>query len=254
MACVWSGGSRVLEGSLAAVLFVEALRTQRLGVYLMVVAAGLAATLPARPPWGTTARRWAGGGLVVLAIVILAVPSVPAGTVSPSLPVQAFNYLSAHPGRIFTEYTWGDYSIARHRATFVDGRTDLFEGQVLTEFFAVTNLTTNPDPMLSAYHVVLCRVGTRHAAGGVPRPRPPLACRGPDVGGAGLRPSLSGRDLRHGQAYVASRPRRSPSSSAQVRTASDSRDGPERGGAARPDRRRARAAAPRPGAGSGAPR
>ena len=57
----------VLEGSLAAVLFVEALRTQRLVVYLMVVAAGLAATLPARPPWGTTARRWAGGGLVASA-------------------------------------------------------------------------------------------------------------------------------------------------------------------------------------------
>ncbi len=56
-------------------------------------------------------------------------------------------------GRIFTEYTWGDYSIARHRATFVDGRTDLFEGRVLTEFFDVTDMTTNPDPVLSAYHV-----------------------------------------------------------------------------------------------------
>ena len=72
---------------------------------------------------------------------------------SPTLPVQAFDYLGAHHGRIFTEYTWGDYSIARHRATFADGRTDLFEGDVLTEFFAVTNLTTDPDPILSAYHV-----------------------------------------------------------------------------------------------------
>ncbi len=143
----------MLEGTLAAVLFVEALRTQRVVDYLMLVAVGLAATLPARPPWGTTARRWAGGGLVVLAIVILAVPSVPAGTVSPTLPVQAFDYMTSHPGRIFTEYTWGDYSIARHRATFVDGRTDLFEGNVLTEFFAITNLTTNPDPILAAYHV-----------------------------------------------------------------------------------------------------
>ena len=67
--------------------------------------------------------------------------------------MQAFDYLSAHPGRIFTQYTWGDYSIARHRATFVDGRTDLFEGRVLTEFFAVSDLTTNPDPVLAAYHV-----------------------------------------------------------------------------------------------------
>ncbi len=35
----------------------------------------------------------------------------------------------------------------------MDGRTDLFEGPVLTEFFAVTNGTMNPDPILSAYHV-----------------------------------------------------------------------------------------------------
>jgi hypothetical protein len=67
--------------------------------------------------------------------------------------VQAFDYLSVHPGRIFTQYTWGDYSIARHRATFVDGRTDLFEGRVLTEYFAVSDLTTNPDPVLTSYHV-----------------------------------------------------------------------------------------------------
>jgi hypothetical protein len=143
----------VLEGTLAAALFVEALRTQRLAIYLMLVAAGLAATLPARPAWGTTARRVAVAFYAVLAIALLAQPSVPAGSISPTLPVQAFNYLEAHPGRVFTEYTWGDYSIARHRATFADGRTDLFEGKVLTEFFAVTTQTINPDPLLSAYHV-----------------------------------------------------------------------------------------------------
>ncbi len=85
--------------------------------------------------------------------MILAIPAVPAGQVASSQPVAAFNYLEAHPGRIFTQYTWGDYSVARHRATFVDGRTDLFEGKVLTEFMAVTNLTTNPDPVLSGSHV-----------------------------------------------------------------------------------------------------
>jgi hypothetical protein len=143
----------LLEGSLGLVLFVEALRTQRLVVYLMIVAVGLAAMLPARRPWSTTARRWAGAGMLVGAIAILAAPSVSAGSVAPSQPVQAFDYLSGHPGRIFTEYTWGDYSIARHRATFADGRTDLFEGSVLTSFMNITNLTTNPDPVLAAYHV-----------------------------------------------------------------------------------------------------
>jgi len=153
VACVWTRRIPLLEGSLGLLLFVEALRTQRLDTYLLLVAAGLAATLPARSPWGTTARRWTGGGLVALAIVLVALPAVPAGTVASSQPIGAFNYLSGHPGRIFTEYTWGDYSVARHRATFVDGRTDLFEGRVLTEFMAVTNLTTDPDPVLSAFHV-----------------------------------------------------------------------------------------------------
>ena len=50
------------------------------------------------------------------------------------------------PGGSSREYTWGDYSVARHRATFVDGRTDLFEGRVLTEFIDVTNLTRTPTP------------------------------------------------------------------------------------------------------------
>jgi hypothetical protein len=153
VACVWTRRIPLLEGSLGLLLFVEALRTQRLDMYLMLVAAGLAATLPARAAWGTTARRWAAGGLLALAIVLVALPAVPAGTVASSQPIAAFNYLSGRPGRIFTEYTWGDYSVARHRATFVDGRTDLFEGRVLTEFMAVTNLTTDPDPILSAYHV-----------------------------------------------------------------------------------------------------
>ena len=129
------------------------MRTQRLAIYLIVVGAGLAATLPLRPLWGSTARRVAAACYAVLAIALLAAPSVPAGSVSPTLPVQAFNFLENHPGRIFTEYTWGDYSIARHRATFADGRTDLFEGKVLTEFFAINDVSINPDPVFREYHV-----------------------------------------------------------------------------------------------------
>ena len=153
VACVWTRRISVLEGSLGLFLFVAALRTERLDVYLMLVAAGLAATLPSRPAWGTAARRWTGAAMLTLAIVFVAIPTVPAGSVASSQPIGAFNYLSGRSGRIFTEYTWGDYSVARHRATFVDGRTDLFEGQVLAEFMAVTNLTANPDPILSAHHV-----------------------------------------------------------------------------------------------------
>jgi hypothetical protein len=153
VACLWRRRFPVLEMSLGLFLFVEALQTQRLVVYLMLVAVGLAAGLPARPAWGTRARGLAGVGLAVLGLVLLAMPSVPAGAPSSSLPIRAFDALSTHPGRVFTEYTWGDYSIARHRQTFADGRTDLFEGTVLTEFFAITDMTIDPDPILSAYHV-----------------------------------------------------------------------------------------------------
>ena len=168
-------------------------------------------------PWGTTARRWAGAGLMVVAIVVLAIPAVPAGTVASSQPVRAFDYLSAHPGRIFTEYTWGDYSVARHRATFVDGRTDLFEGTVLTEFIAVSNLTTEPGPRAVRLPRLLRGVGAPHPVGDVSRPRSTLARGRPVVGGVGLRVARTPATHR-GQPNVASRPRRSPSSSDQVWT------------------------------------
>jgi hypothetical protein len=147
------GQVMLLEATLVAGFFVGALLAQRIEIYLMVATAGLAASVPARRIWGPTARRWAGAGLIGLMVAIVAIPSVPAGTVSPSVPVQAFNFLATHPGRVFTEYTWGDYSIARHRATFADGRTDLFTGPVLTEFFAITELSVDPDPILSRYDV-----------------------------------------------------------------------------------------------------
>jgi hypothetical protein len=143
----------VLETTLAVGFFVAGLRADRVAIYLMVAAAGLAAALPARPAWSPQARRLAGAGLLAFMVAIVAVPAVPAGSVSSTQPIAAFNFLAHDPGRIFTEYTWGDYSIARQRATFADGRTDLFSGQVLTEFFAVTELSTDPDPILSKAHV-----------------------------------------------------------------------------------------------------
>jgi hypothetical protein len=125
----------------------------RFAVYLMIAAVGVAAGLPTRATWSARAQRVTGALAIGAIVAICAVPAVPSGSVTADTPVQAFNFLTAHPGRIFTEYTWGDYSIARGRQTFVDGRTDLFAGNVLSEFFAVDNLTANPDPILSRYHV-----------------------------------------------------------------------------------------------------
>jgi hypothetical protein len=143
----------LLETTLTAAFFVGTLHSVRIAIYLMIAAAGLAAGLPARPPLGAKARRIVGGVAGGLMIALLALPSVPAGSVTADTPVQAFNFLESHPGRIFTQYSWGDYSIARHRATFADGRTDLFVGPVLSEFFAVSDVTTDPDPILSRYDV-----------------------------------------------------------------------------------------------------
>jgi hypothetical protein len=143
----------LLETTLTALFFVGTLHSVRVAIYLIIAAVGLAAALPARPEWGGQARRLMGCAAIGLMIALVAMPSAPAGTVTSDTPVQAFNFLELHPGRIFTEYTWADYSIARHRQTFVDGRTDLFVGPVLTDFFAVSNLTTDPDTILSKYEV-----------------------------------------------------------------------------------------------------
>ena len=154
VACIWTRRIPLLEGSLGLVLFVEALPDRN----------GSPCTSwsspPAWPPPCRRGRRGArrpGAGRAVdwrpWPSSSWPSPRCRPGRWRRPSPSAAFNFLSAHPGRIFTEYTWGDYSVARHRATFVDGRTDLFEGQVLAEFMAVTNLTTNPDPVLSASHV-----------------------------------------------------------------------------------------------------
>ena len=88
---------------------------------------------------------------------------------------------------------------------------------MLTEFFAVTDLTTNPDPVLSAYHVSYVVWAPRTPLALYLAHDQPLARGRPVGGGAGLRPALSAHRAR-GQPSVASRPRRSPSSSDQVRT------------------------------------
>ncbi len=149
----WNRRFMVLEATMAVILFVAALHSERFIVYVFIVSCGLASCLPRRAPWSASARRLVGALGIGLAIAVLTVPSVPAGSVTTDTPVQAFNFLSSHPGRIFTEYSWGDYSIMRDRATFMDGRTDYFTGAIFTDYFSASDLTVDPDPLLSLYHV-----------------------------------------------------------------------------------------------------
>jgi hypothetical protein len=143
----------LLELSLALVFFVATLQASRFIIYFFVAACGLAAILPPRPAWGRVARQAVGVLTVGLCVVLLGIPAVPAGSVATSTPVTAFNFLASHPGRIFTQYTWEDYSVFRHRATFADGRTDYFTGQVLTDFMEVSSLSMDPDTVFNQYHV-----------------------------------------------------------------------------------------------------
>ncbi len=88
------GGSPCWRSRSGAFLFVEAIQTQRLAVYLLVVAAGAGGhPAGARARGGRRPGAGRAAGLVVLAIVILALPAVPAGQVASAQPVEAFNYL-----------------------------------------------------------------------------------------------------------------------------------------------------------------
>jgi hypothetical protein len=71
-----------------------------------------------------------------------------------SNPVQAAEWLSHEPGRVFSTYVWNDYLIHDRIPVFVDGRTDMYFGtNVLTEYVQVSSLTVTPDPVLDRYHV-----------------------------------------------------------------------------------------------------
>jgi hypothetical protein len=147
----------VLESTLAAVFFLGALHAVRVVPYLVIAAAGLVASMPAGRPWGERARLVTGAIGIGLMIVVVAIPSVPAGSVTPDTPVAAFDYLASHPGHVFTQYEWADYSIARHRATFTDGRNDLFMGTILNDYFAISQLSTDPDTIFTHCYVVWAR-------------------------------------------------------------------------------------------------
>lgn len=143
----------VLEFTLTALLFVAALHSGRAVVYLFVAACGLAACLPRRPAWGARTRRLVGAIAIALTITVVALPAVPAGSVTADTPVAAFNFLASRPGRIFTEQAWASYGILRNRASFFDGRADYFSGAVFTDYIAIDGMSVDPDPILSEYGV-----------------------------------------------------------------------------------------------------
>jgi hypothetical protein len=138
-------------------LFLASLHSQRFLPYAGLAWCGLAARTSVsvdrlRPARGT----WLLIG--VLAGPLLLGPHVAPG--SPQRggptgePVAAVQWLGSHPGRVFAEYSWDDYLIARGRKVFVDGRTDLYFGSgVLDDYWQVSAVTVDPDPILARWDV-----------------------------------------------------------------------------------------------------
>jgi hypothetical protein len=92
--------------------------------------------------------------LVVLGVSLLGGPWWPAGRPAASVPVRAVTYLEHHRGRVFATYVWNDYLDWVGIRVFVDGRTELYTSTpVLRQYLAVSDLTTDPDPILRSYDV-----------------------------------------------------------------------------------------------------
>ena len=101
--------------------------------------------------------------MAVLGVAFLHGPLYPAATPARSVPVRAVAYLEHHPGRVFSTYLWNDYLDWVGRPVFVDGRTELYtDNGVLSQYLAIDELTTDPDPALRAHDVryVLWPTGT----------------------------------------------------------------------------------------------
>ncbi len=216
VACIRNRHVLVLEGTLGAVLFVEALRTQRLVIYLMVVAAGLAATLPTRE-WDPVMRKLGGAAFAVAGIACLAAPAVPAGCgvvvaagAGLQRPARAprADLHRVHVGRLLHRPAPGHLRRRAHRP---------LRGERADGVLRHHQPDDEPGPRALGVSRRLCRVGARDPAGRVPAARPALARGGPDAGGAGVRPPVAG-SRPPAQGPTASRPRTSPSSSVQVST------------------------------------
>ena len=94
----------------------------------------------------------------VMAGVLVVGHHVPAGAAArgggDGEPVAAVQWLGSHPGRVFAEYSWDDYLIAKGQKVFVDGRTDLYFGTgVLDTYWKVSGLAVDPDPVLARWGV-----------------------------------------------------------------------------------------------------
>ena len=143
-----------VELALAMFLLVSSLEAARFIPYFAIAWCALAASCPPVEEESLRPSLLVWPLVAVLGVSLLHGPWYPAGTPAPSVPVRAVSYLQRHPGRIFSTYLWSDYLDWVGRPVFVDGRTELYtDNGVLSQFLAIENLTTDPDPLLRSHHV-----------------------------------------------------------------------------------------------------
>ncbi|HVN54229.1 MAG TPA: hypothetical protein VMT46_07855, partial [Anaerolineaceae bacterium] len=74
-------------------------------------------------------------------------------------PKGAVSYLEIHhpPGRLFNSYDWGGYLLwnARNYPVFVDGRTDLYNDEIIGQWLGVVNAKANWQATLNRWEVHL---------------------------------------------------------------------------------------------------
>lgn len=106
-------------------------------------------------------------GLVAIAAVLKSVePMTPAANqsaVERQAPVAAVSYIDQHrpPGPIFNSYNWGSYllwELHPHYLSFVDGRTDLFNDEILDQYLAIWRTDPGWEQQLKRWEVRLALV------------------------------------------------------------------------------------------------
>jgi hypothetical protein len=96
------------------------------------------------PRWQSVLHASVAAALAV-AVLLFGVsstaPSAMQAAVRRNIPVDAVAYLSEHPvqGRMFNSYNWGSYLLWNlpDQPVFVDGRTDLYDDEILGQYLAV---------------------------------------------------------------------------------------------------------------------
>jgi hypothetical protein len=110
--------------------------------------------------------NWVIFSLILLATVLKAFSVYPASVnqeaFQRSLPLGAVEYLQNHrpPGRLFNSYNWGGYLLwaLPEYPVFIDGRTDLYSDEVISEWLQVMRAEPGWQAVLENYAVNLILV------------------------------------------------------------------------------------------------